>query len=366
MKQAARIPTAGPPPVTMTSFMRRMMTVVRSAHLEIIHDVRRHLARVRKPNHHERAMAVHGPGAGDITYKIDHVAERAVASMARLIGKIAPCRILCEGPGEILTGRDPVYTILVDPVDGTRNLMADLRSAFVLTGVAAHDGTRSLTLQDLQWCIQTEIPVSRRADAIELTAVRGHGCLGRHIQLPGGRGGGSFPWRAPASVDLTSGYYIFLKYLPRERAAIAGLETKFFRFAQKKAGLDTTRVYDDQWLSAAGQLYLASSGRARMSADLRAWLAQRARVETIASHPYDLCTMLIATEAGSPVLQIANDGALSPLAAPLDLVTDVSFVVFVNDEARRAIGPLLSEVLKVNSARAVQTLRADAAASPIG
>jgi hypothetical protein len=62
-------------------------------------------------------------------------------------------------------------------------------------------------------------------------------------------------------------------------------------------------------------------------------------------HPYDLCTTLIAREAGV----IITDPAGAPLDAPLDLTTDVAWVGYANDALRRSIEPVLQAVLRRRS-----------------
>ena len=77
-------------------------------------------------------------------------------------------------------------------------------------------------------------------------------------------------------------------------------------------------MFDDQYLSTGGQLYELMTGRDRMLLDARGLLYERFKREGKpaghACHPYDLCTALIAEEAGV----IVTDGRGLPLNAPLD------------------------------------------------
>lgn len=349
-------------PLADEAVRRRILHIFCDSHARIVRDVRSALSKFarRDRDHYEKAMAVHGPGAGDIRYKIDVVAERAVERMARDLGKIVDCRVLSEGTGEILTsGRDPLVRVLVDPIDGTRNIMADLRPAWVLTGAAAEDGARLLTTEDLAFCLQSEIPTSYQSKSVVLYARRGAGCYAQYMNIPSGDRSEPARIFAPKNLDLKSGYYVFLKYLPRERAAIAEFETTFFSKCRLQLSMDTSRVYDDQWISAAGQLFLTLSGRSRMFADTRGWLAAKAGVETVASHPYDLCSYLIASESGSPVFQFDKNGELEPFRAPLDLETNVSMVAFANERARKILGPILTETLRTKGTAAAARLRKD-------
>ena len=61
-------------------------------------------------------------------------------------------------------------------------------------------------------------------------------------------------------------------------------------------------AFEDQYISNAGELYELAMGHDRWVAELRPliepMLARRGRALGICSHPYDLCTELIAREAG--------------------------------------------------------------------
>jgi hypothetical protein len=59
-------------------------------------------------------------------------------------------------------------------------------------------------------------------------------------------------------------------------------------------------------------------------------------------HPYDICTALIAEEAGI----IITDAAGQPLQAPLDVKTDLSWVGYANGHIRNQIEPSLQAALR--------------------
>ncbi len=62
----------------------------------------------------------------------------------------------------------------------------------------------------------------------------------------------------------------------------------------------------------------------------------------LCARPYDLCTAHIATEAGVTV----TDAWGRPLAAPLDTVSDVSWVGYANPTLREQIEPVLQRLLR--------------------
>ena len=64
------------------------------------------------------------------------------------------------------------WRILVDPIDGTRGLMYQKRSAWILTGVAPNRGPET-RLRDIVLAVQTEIPLVKQHLADQLWAFRG-------------------------------------------------------------------------------------------------------------------------------------------------------------------------------------------------
>ena len=59
-------------------------------------------------------------------------------------------------------------------------------------------------------------------------------------------------------------------------------------------------------------------------------------------HPYDLCTELIAREAGV----IVTDPSGERLRAPLDVFTDVAWVGYANGAIRDQVQPALQSSLR--------------------
>ena len=102
---------------------------------------------------------------GDTIYAIDRIAEHVlVEEIGRTIAtRDAAVLLIAEGlaGGEVVIPRDARRTdvrwvLIVDPIDGTRGLMYQKRPAWILTGVAAGPGAR--TLADVELAVQTEIP----------------------------------------------------------------------------------------------------------------------------------------------------------------------------------------------------------------
>jgi len=62
----------------------------------------------------------------------------------------------------------------------------------------------------------------------------------------------------------------------------------------------------------------------------------------LCSHPYDLCTELIAREAGV----VVSDEQGNPLASPLDIYTDVTWVGVANQKLFEQVMPSLDALVK--------------------
>src|SRR5947199_8653760 len=98
---------------------------------------------------------------GDTIYAVDRVSEELLVELFESeIGASAPLRLIAEGieGGRVMLPRgameaDATWRIIVDPIDGTRGLMYQKRSAWVLTGVARNRGDAT-DLQDIELAVQ--------------------------------------------------------------------------------------------------------------------------------------------------------------------------------------------------------------------
>jgi hypothetical protein len=138
---------------------------------------------------------------------------------------------------------------------------------------------------------------------------------------------------------VAHGFASFAKFLPAGKAWLAKLEERLWR--ELDAG---GHVFDDQYMSTGGQLYELLMGHDRFIADLRPLAFERARLTSaLACHPYDICTALIAQEAGCVIT--GPDGRA--LRAPLDTLSPVAWTGYANARLARRIGPALRRLLKV-------------------
>src|SRR5579862_8483564 len=117
---------------------------------------------------------------GDTIYAVDRVSEDLLIEFVeREIAHETPVVLIAEGleHGKVVlphgaAEESAIYRIIVDPIDGTRGLMYQKRSAWILTGVASNKGPDT-NLQDIELAVQTEIPLVKQHLSDTLWAQRG-------------------------------------------------------------------------------------------------------------------------------------------------------------------------------------------------
>ncbi len=288
---------------------------------------------------------------GDTIYAIDRVSEAAlIGFFAREVAPRFPIVLIAEGlPGgqivlpEGTAAETAVWRIIVDPIDGTRGLMYQKRSGWILTAVAPNHGPQT-SLQDVELAVQTEIPLVKQHLSDALWAVRGQGAEAvRFNRLTGTEM--MLPIRPSRAHTIAHGFAMIARFFPGMRAELAAIDEEIVLGALGPVQPGKAHCFEDQYICTGGQLYELMAGRDRFVADIRPYLepllAQQGRALGICCHPYDICTELIARELGV----IITDGAGQPLNCPLDVHTDVSWAGYANHHIQQQIEPLLGQAL---------------------
>ena len=289
--------------------------------------------------------------AGDTIYTIDRVSEKLLIELfERDIAVIDPIILIGEGLPEGRVNlprgtrdRDAVWRIIVDPIDGTRELMYQKRSAWILTGVAPNLGDQT-GLQDILLAIQTEIPTLKQHLCDTLWALRGEGARAeRFDRITNERR--PLRLRASTAKSIRHGFAMVARFFPGAREELAAIDEEIVLGALGDVQPGKAHCFEDQYLSSGGQLYELISGHYRFVADLRPLMApvlnRRGRAPGICCHPYDICTELIARESGV-IITNASGGRLQ---APLDVDTDITWVGYANNHIREQIEPNLRRAL---------------------
>ncbi|PID86246.1 MAG: inositol monophosphatase [Chloroflexi bacterium] len=295
--------------------------------------------------------AIAKEGAGDTIYAIDRISEELLIEyFEREIAVHTPLVLIAEGldEGELVLpvgtpADDALWRIIVDPIDGTRGLMYQKRSAWILTGVAPNKGATT-NLQDIEFAIQTEIPLLKQHLSDQVWAQKGEGITAvRHNRLTNT----DTPTHLrPSQADtIAHGFASISRFFPGVREELAAIDEEIVREALGAVQPGKAHCFEDQYICSGGQFYELMSGHDRFIADIRpameTILAQRGLALGICCHPYDVCTELIAREMGI----IVTDEQGQPLQAPLDVAADVSWVGYANQKIQQQIEPLLQRAL---------------------
>ncbi len=294
-------------------------------------------------------------GAGDVTFALDQCTEDVITNWLEHTARTQPISLLTEDEGWRHRGPGPGGAALeladfdhggpriaIDPIDGTRHLMSDLRSAWSIVSFAP-PGSGEPRMSDLTLGLVSEIPDSRAARWRSLSAVLGHGAHFEERTLTTEVLHSARRLNTGKDARADHGYFPMFRYLAAQRPLIAAVEARFFERLARLEHADTRSCYDDQYISSGGQLALLCLGTYRMSVDLRATLGTaRPEIPSLATHPYDIAgAVLVAREAGADVTGIDGER----LDFPIDCTTPVSFAAWVNPGTRARLEPHLRAAL---------------------
>jgi fructose-1,6-bisphosphatase/inositol monophosphatase family enzyme len=301
----------------------------------------------------ESLAAVDEEEEGDTLYRIDRIGEEHLVELfLKEIALKTPVVLIAEGfesGGKVVlpngtSEEDAVWRILIDPIDGTRGVMYQKRSGWVLTGVAPNKGP-STNLGDIELAVQTEIPLVKQHLSDVAWAAAGKGA---HAKRTNRLTGETETLRLQPSKARTiaHGFAMISRFFPGMRDELAAIDEEIVREALGPVQRGKAHCFEDQYICSGGQLYELMSGHDRFVADIRPLMeplfAKRNMALGICCHPYDLCTELIAREAGV----IVTDPRGRQLVAPLDVSSEVSWVGYANEHIREQIEPLLQKALR--------------------
>jgi len=289
------------------------------------------------------AVAADDATGGDTIYAVDRVAEETFVQGLQELAREESLCVVGEGLSGASQPEDGRWRLLVDPIDGTRGLMYQKRSAWILTGVAPNHGPGT-RLRDIVLAVQTEIPLLKQHLSDQLWAIRGRGTEARRFnRLSGARE--RLPLSPSGADTIAHGFATVVRFFPGVRDVLAAIDDEVSQ-ALVVPPPGQAACFEDQYASTGGQLYELMAGHDRFIADLRALLqpvrAARGLSAGLCCHPYDLCTALIAEEAGV----ILTDPAGAPLDAPFDVTTDVGWIGYANARLRVSVEPVLREALR--------------------
>lgn len=296
----------------------------------------------------EMAEVAHESDA-DTIYAIDKLSEDAITRwFEENWPSSEPVEVVMEGvdgdsPLCFPRGVDVLDTkwkCLLDPIDGTRGLMYDKRSAWSLAGLAPQLGVTTM-LSDVCVACMTEIPTTKQWRADQVSAVRGAGLVSEGVNvLHGSRE--PLVLKPSGAKQFEHGFSSLAKYFPEGRTVTAQIEELLWDRIIGLGKHDSPTIFDDQYISTGGQFYELLAGHDRMVGDIRPMVFASLDLDSsLVCHPYDAVAWLLLEEGG--VVYESPMGGFPD--APLDTTSAVMWVAFANRDLAEVARPVLHEVL---------------------
>ena len=289
---------------------------------------------------------------GDTIYAVDKVSEELLIEFfEREIAPHTSVVLIAEGleTGQIILPHgtkeaDCAWRVIVDPIDGTRGLMYQKRSAWILTGVAPNKGAET-NLSDIEAAIQTEIPLVKQHLSDTLWAERGKGVKAERFNRIT-KENSDLKLQPSKSATIAHGFASVARFFAGVGTESAEIYEEVVKGALGTVQAGKAHCFEDQYICTGGQLYELIAGHDRFIADLRPVFEKSLQNQGlrlgICCHPYDLCTELIAREAGV----IVTDENGEQLTAKLSVEPDAAWIGYANRDIRGQIEPLLRAALK--------------------
>jgi len=301
----------------------------------------------------EERTAVYAETADDTIFQIDRdVEELIVPALEADAASVGGIVLIAEGieesgkPLALPRGtrpEDAAWRVLLDPIDGTRGIMYDKRSAFFLAGAAPNRGAAT-HLRDITTAVMVEIPTSKSLYGDLLWAICGEGAHRSRRNLLTGEMR-SLPITPSKSKTILGGFAQIARFFPPGRGLLAMIEEEMIEILFPSPPMGRAILFEDQYISTGGQLYEILVGHDRFVAELRwglyQFLSKAGKAPGLTCHPYDVCAHRIGLEAG--ILITGRDG--NPLDAPLDTVSPVDWIAYANEDIRSEVEPALQKIM---------------------
>lgn len=285
----------------------------------------------------------------DIIYQIDIQAEEVIVSfLEKRAAEFGGIVLLAEGIGHDdlsiypkgLAYEDARVKIICDPIDGSRGLMFEKRSAFFL---AAAGPVSAMTLGEMISSVMVEIPVPKQTEWDVLSTTRKGALLVERVTANGLK---EVKTQVSTKSSVEGGFLSLAKYCYPGKPLIAEIEESLLN----KIFVDREEcflpVFDDQYISSGGQMYELIVGHDCMVGDFRAMMYQALSRKGSASgqvcHPYDLAGLLVAQKAGVIVTDVEG----REFDSTLEMTKAVDWLAYANKAIQQQVEPILLNLLE--------------------
>lgn len=308
--------------------------------------VRAHLLR-----HRDIARDAHAIGfvGGDTIFAIDRKIEPLLLrELQAWSDEIGPLVAVAEGFGEDGTvafgprGASARLRLLIDPIDGTRCLMYDKRSAWFLAA-AAPDRGRTTRLAEAIASVMVELPTSKQRWADHVVFAEGEPLRAQRIDIATGEAVRLYP-RPSHTSTLLNGYGQVSNFFPGTKILASDLMERIAAAVVGAVQPGMASVFDDQYTSTGGQFIELLFGRDRFCCDLRPIFYDILERQSghpiprgLSCHPYDLAGLPAAVSGGV----IITDAFGATLDSEFSVSTPVHWCGYANESLRREIEPAI-------------------------
>ena len=293
---------------------------------------------------------VTGHVGGDTIFAIDRFGEEAILKWFRSHWPNEhPVQIVMEGveaelcfpEGTALSSTD--WKCIIDPIDGTRGIMYDKRSAWALAAIAPQSGDQTM-LSEIIAASMTEIPTSRHWRADQFSATRLGSLIGSTFDVRAGIAVDCEPPKPSSATHFDHGFSSLVKFFPEGRTLTAQIEERLW---DELVGLNRSpspAIFDDQYICTGGQFHELMTGRDRLIGDLRPLVYRTLDIDFsgLCCHPYDCCTAMLLQKTG--VIYEHPLGGFPD--APLDTESGVPWIAYANEILAAQARPVLNKILK--------------------
>lgn len=314
---------------------------------ELGSHIRAKVLQARRQKSSEALSGISNVTAADTIYAIDKVSEEAIEEwFSNHWPDTDPVQVVMEGVDDsdhfCFPRGTPVeatkWKCLLDPIDGTRCIMHDKRSAWALAGIAPQRGGAT-RLSDIVAAAMTELPTTKQWRSDQISAAKGEGLKAESLNVLDGTPS-PLVLTPSSATDFQHGFSWMAKYFPEGRTLTAQIEEALW---DEISPPGPSSVFDDQYISTGGAFYELLAGHDRMIGDLRPLVYACLDLESpLLCHPYDVCAALLLDEAGI-IYQHPLGGFPD---APLDTTSGIAWVAYANPFLAGRAQPVLEKILR--------------------
>ncbi len=240
---------------------------------------------------------------------------------------------------------DAKYFVLIDPVDGSRELMRDERAAWLIFAYGKWKG-KETKLKDIQGVILGRLPPSREHiyEFIMTSETTEPLVYKFDLTTLGGRNIENLEeWEVKKLKnrglnDIYHSHICFVAPFPPYKY-VAEIADKFWNAVGDKV------IFNEQYLTTAGQMLAMLEGKISLIVDIRKSIKNRYDVDMLCAHPYDIPAAYLLKKLNAVVTGNDLDEKSFWNQPLIPLNTDIGYIAFPNREMFNRYAEILKKIL---------------------